>query len=313
MPVPGPHQVLVRVLATALNRRDLMLADGTYPLPAEPGVVPLADGVGEVIAVGDKVTRVAVGDRVASTYFLHWVGGPQRIAQVREQFGANHDGWLAEHIVLHEDSAVHVPEHLTAPEAATLTCAGLVAWAALTKPVPVAPGEVVLTVGSGAVALFAVQFARLHDARVIAVTSGPEKAARLRELGADETIDRTLVPDWEEAVLKLTDGDGADHIVDCVGMLTLPRSVAAGAYNARITQIGAFPGGTPTRNPFDGKYLSIRRIAVGSRTDYEAMNRAVTAHRIRPVVDRIFPFDAAPDAFAYYRDGGPFGKVVIEL
>ena len=317
LPEPGPNQVVVRVRAASLNRRDLMLMDGTYPLVATPGVIPLSDGVGEVVAVGHAVTRVAPGDRVSSTYFLHWIGGPQRLAHVREQFGANHDGWLAGHVVLGEESAVRVPDHLTDPEAASLTCAGVVAWAALTRPVPVAPGETVLTVGTGAVALFAVQFAKLHGARVISVTSGPEKAERLRELGADEAVDRTGTPGWDEAVLKLTAGDGADHIVDAVGMLTLPKSVASGAYNARVTLVGAFPtpplaAPPPTENLFAGRYLSIRRIAVGSRTDFEAMNRALAVHRTRPVVDRVFGFDEAAEAYRYLREGNPFGKVVVD-
>jgi NADPH:quinone reductase-like Zn-dependent oxidoreductase len=308
---PGPHEVVVKVRAASLNRRDLMVMDGTYPVPATVGVVPLSDGCGEVVAVGAAVSRVAVGDRVASTYFLHWIDGPQRLSHVREQFGANHDGWLAEHIVLHEESAVRVPAHLTDPEAASLTCAGVVAWSALTKPQPVQAGETVLTVGTGTVALFAVQFARMHGARVIAVTSSPDKAKRLLALGADETIDRTETPDWERAVLDLTDGDGAEHVVDTVGSLTLPKSVAAGAFNAQVTQIGAFPGGVPTENPFGGKYLSIRRIAVGSRADFEAMNRAIAEHGTRPVIDRVFGFDEAAEAYRHFRDGRPFGKVVV--
>jgi NADPH:quinone reductase-like Zn-dependent oxidoreductase len=310
VPEPEPNQVVVRMRAASLNRRDLMLMDGTYPLTATPGVIPLSDGVGEVTAVGRAVTRVAVGDRVSSTYFLHWAGGPQRLAHVREQFGANHDGWLAGYVVLGEESAVRIPDHLSDAEAASLTCAGVVAWTALTNPVPVAPGQTVLTVGSGTVALFAVQFARLHGARVISVTSSPEKAKRLRELGADEAIDRTATPDWAETVLELTAGDGAEHIVDAVGMLTLPKSVAAGAYNACVTVVGAFPAES-RGNPFGGRYLSIRRIAVGSRADFEAMNRAIAVHRTRPVIDRVFGFDEAADAYRYFRDGNPFGKVVV--
>jgi NADPH:quinone reductase-like Zn-dependent oxidoreductase len=312
-PAPGPGQVLVRVRAASLNRRDLMLMDGTYPLPATPDVIPLSDGVGEVVAVGPGVTRAAVGDRVTGTYFQRWIAGPQRLAQVREQYGANHDGWLAEYVVLEEDSVVHPPDHLTDAEAACLPCAGVVAWAAVTKPTPVAPGETVLTVGTGAVALFAVQFARMHGARVISVTSSPDKAKRLRAVGADEVIDRTETPDWHQAVRDLTGGDGVEHVVDAVGIPTLPNSVSAAAYNARITLIGAFPATGPVMDPFAGNYVSIRRIAVGSRTDFEGLNRALAAHRTRPVIDREFPFAEAADAYRYFRDGDPFGKVVVTL
>jgi NADPH:quinone reductase-like Zn-dependent oxidoreductase len=313
LPQPGPGQVVARVRAASLNRRDLMLAEGTYPLPAVPDVVPLSDGVGEVIAVGAGVTGVTVGDRVTSTYYLHWTDGPQRLAHVREQYGANHDGWLARYITLEADSVIQVPDHLTDPEAASLTCGGVVAWAALTKPAPVRPGETVLIVGTGVVALFAVQFARMHGARVVCVTSSAAKAKRLRELGAGAVIDRNQVPAWEHAVLEMTGGDGVEHVVDAVGLPTMAKSVACGAFNARITVIGAFPAAEPVTDPFGGRYLAIRRIAVGSRADFEAMNRAVRAHRMRPVIDRVLPFDEAVQAYRYFRDGNPFGKVVVEL
>jgi NADPH:quinone reductase-like Zn-dependent oxidoreductase len=206
-----------------------------------------------------------------------------------------------------------VPDHLTDPEAASLTCGGVVAWAALTKPAPVRPGETVLIVGTGVVALFAVQFARMHGARVVCVTSSAGKAKRLRELGAGEVIDRNQAPAWEHAVLEMTGGDGVEHVVDAVGLPTMAKSVACGAFNARITVIGAFPATEPVTDPFGGRYLAIRRIAVGSRADFEAMNRAVRAHRMRPVIDRVLPFDEAVQAYRYFRDGNPFGKVVVEL
>ena len=311
LPEPGPGQVVVRVRAASLNRRDLMLLEGTYPLPAVPDVVPLSDGVGEVTAVGAGVTRVTAGDRVTSTYYLHWTDGPQRLAHVLEQYGANHDGWLARYVLLEADSVVRVPDHLTDPEAASLTCGGVVAWAALTKPVPVRPGETVLIVGTGSVALFAVQFAQMHGARVVCVTSSAGKARRLRELGVDEVINRNETPAWEHAVLEFTGGAGAEHVVDAVGMTTMRKSVACGAFNARITVIGAFPATEPVSDPFGGRYLSIRRIAVGSRADFEAMNRAILARRMRPVIDQVLPFEEATQAYRYFRDGNPFGKVVV--
>jgi NADPH:quinone reductase-like Zn-dependent oxidoreductase len=309
---PGPGQVVVRMRAASLNRRDLMLMDGTYPLSASPGVIPLSDGVGDVVAVGGRVTRVAVGDRVTSTYFPRWVAGPQRWEHVREQLGASRDGWLASHVLLDEDATVAVPQHLSDVEAAGLPCAGVVAWVAVTSPTAPGPGEAVLTIGTGAVALFALQFARLHGARVISVTSGPARAERLRDLGADVTIDRIQTPDWVQTVLELTGGDGVEHVVDAVGMLTLPKSVACSAFNARITLVGAFPGAGPIPDLFAGRYVSIRRIAVGSRTDFEAMNHAIETHQMRPVVDRVFTFDQAVEAFRHFKEARPFGKVVIE-
>jgi len=310
-PEPGPGQVLVRVRAASINRRDLMLMEGTYPLPARPGVVPLSDGVGEVVEVGSAVVRAAVGDRVSSTYYLHWVDGPQRRAHVSEQFGANHDGWLATYVLLDEDSVVRMPDHLTDAEAAALTCAGVTAWSALTTPLPVESGETVVVVGSGNVALCAMQFARVLGARVLAVTSSPEKAARIRRLGVDEVIDRTRTPSWDEEVLELTDGNGAERVIDAVGMATMTRSVASGAFNALVNLVGAFPADVPATDPFGGRYLSIRRIAVGSRAQFEAMNRTIAEHRIRPVVDREFGFAEAAAAFDHFRTGDPFGKVVV--
>ncbi|MGV9412871.1 zinc-dependent alcohol dehydrogenase family protein [Nocardia sp. NPDC003693] len=315
VPRPGSGQVVVRVRATSLNRRDLMLLEGSYPVPLTPGIVPLVDGVGEVVAVGAGVRRAALGDRVSGTYFVAWNDGPQKLALAYQQYGANNAGWLADYIVLEDDSVVHVPAHLTDVEAAAMTCAGLVAWSALTKPVPVGPGETVLTVGTGPVGLFAVQFAKLLGARVVSITSSGAKAARLRALGADEVVDRTVTPAWEQVVLDHTGGDGVEHVVDAVGLLTLPKSLAAAAYNAQVTLIGAFPappGGEPA-DPLGGKFLSVRRIAVGSRADHEAMNAAVAAHRLRPVVDRVFPFDEAIDAYRYFAGQDPFGKVVITV
>ncbi|GAB4583589.1 zinc-dependent alcohol dehydrogenase family protein [Nocardia sp. IFM 10818] len=313
IPAPGPHQVLVRVRAAGLNRRDIMLMDGTYPLPARPGVVPLSDGVGEVVAVGDAVMRAAVGDRVSGTYFVGWNDGPQTQALISQQYGATHDGWLAEYVLLEEDSVVQVPAHLTDAEAATLTCAGVVAWSALTAPAPVRPGETVLTVGTGTVALFAIQYAAMLGARVISVTSTPDKAERLRKLGSDEVVDRSVWPDWENPVVELTGGAGVQHVIDAVGPPTLPKSLAASTYNARVSLIGAFAAepGQPLADPFGGKYLSLRRPAVGSRAEFEAMNRAIAEHGLRPVLDREFPFEQAVDAYRYFDEGDPFGKVVV--
>ncbi|WP_405166927.1 NAD(P)-dependent alcohol dehydrogenase [Nocardia sp. NBC_01499] len=315
VPVPGPDQVVIRVRAASINRRDLMLMDGVYPLPATPGIVPLSDGVGEVIALGDNVTRAALGDRITASYFVRWIDGPQRLAMAAEQYGANFNGMLATYAVVEQDSVVHVPAHLTDVEAATLTCAGVVAWAALTKPVPVASGETVLTVGSGTVALFAIQHAKMLGARVFSITSSPGKADGLRKLGADQVIVSTETPDWDRAVRELTGGDGVEHVVDAVGLPTLSKSVRSGGYNTQITMIGAAraPVAESVGEVFGSQYVSIRRIAVGSRTDFEAMNRMISEHRMRPLIDRVFPLDEAVRAYRYFRDDNPFGKVVVSM
>ncbi|MFI7004292.1 NAD(P)-dependent alcohol dehydrogenase [Nocardia sp. NPDC050175] len=315
VPEPGPHQVVIRVRAASVNRRDLMLMDGVYPLPATPGIIPLSDGVGEVIALGANVTRAALGDRITASYFVRWIDGPQRLAMAAEQYGANFNGLLATYAVIEEDSVVHVPAHLTDVEAATLTCAGVVAWAALTKPVPVVPGETVLTVGSGTVALFAVQHAKMLGARVFSITSSPGKAEGLRKLGADEVIVSTETPDWDQAVRDLTGGLGVEHVVDAVGLPTLSKSVRSGGYNTQVTMIGAAqsPVAESVAEVFGTQYASIRRIAVGSRTDFEAMNRTISDHRMRPLIDRVFPLDEAVAAYRYFRDDNPFGKVVVTM
>ncbi|MCU1647322.1 MAG: alcohol dehydrogenase [Nocardia sp.] len=314
-PEPGPEQVVIRVSAASLNRRDLVLMDGDYPLDPTPGIIPLSDGVGEVIAIGDNVTRAVIGDRVTATYFITWIDGPLRMSMAGRQYGVNHNGMLATFAVLEEDSVVHVPVHLTDIEAATLACAGTTAWAALNTPVPLSDTDMVLVVGTGSVALFALQFAHVLGARTIAVTSSSEKAERLRKLAVDEVIDRTATPDWEHLVRALTDGDGVTHVVDTVGMPTLAKSIRAAALNAQITVPGTFPGppGGLGPEPFGGNFVSIRRIAVGSRTTMEEMVHSITEHRLHPVIDRVFPFVEAPDAYRYYRTGNPFGKVVVTI
>ncbi|MFI6444085.1 NAD(P)-dependent alcohol dehydrogenase [Kitasatospora sp. NPDC050543] len=316
LPPPGPRQVLIRVRAASLNRRDLMILDGTYPLRAAAGVVPLSDGAGEVVAVGEGVRRAEAGDRVAVTYFRRWIDGPMTLPLISEQYGASLGGMLAEYQVVDEESVVRIPAHLSYEEAATLPCAGVLAWAALTTGArPLAAGDTVLVVGSGAVALFGVQLAAALGGRVIAVTSGEEKARRLRELGAAEVVDRRATPEWEQAVAALTGGRGADLVVEAVGAPTIARSVASIGFNGQISLVGAFPAGGAAFDPnlFNGRFFHLQRLAVGSRTSFEQLNAALSRHGLRPVIDRVFGFDEAIAAYRHLRDGSPFGKVVITL
>ncbi|WP_020554305.1 zinc-dependent alcohol dehydrogenase family protein [Embleya scabrispora] len=316
VPRPGPNEVLIRVRAASLNRRDLMILDGTYVIPGAPGVVPLSDGAGEVVAVGEGVRRAEVGDRVAVTYFRRWVDGPMTLPVVSEQYGANLGGMLTEYQVVDEESVVRIPDHLSYEEAATLPCAAVLAWAGLTTgPRPMVAGDTVLVVGAGAVALFGVQLAAASGARVIAIASGADKAARLAELGAAEVVDRRITPDWESAVAELTDGRGVDVILEAVGAPTVAKSIASIGFNGQISLVGAFPsdGGSFDPNLFNGRFFGMQRLAVGNRTTFEHLNTVLAEHGIRPVIDRVFAFDEAVKAYEHLRSGAPFGKVVITL
>lgn len=312
-PTPEPHEVVVRVRATALNRRDLMILDGTYAFPGTPDVIPISDGAGEVVAVGASVRRVAMGDRVAGTYFARWADGRLSPELAREQLGCTLDGMLTEYAVLHEEWLVHVPPHLSWEEAATLPCAALTAWSALTGPRAVIAGETVLTLGSGGVALFAVQFAKVFGARVIAVTSSDEKGERLKKLGADAVINWRETPDWERVVREITDNRGADHVVEAVGPPTLERSIKSASADGQIALMGVFEGNGAMFDPrtLSGRLVTIRRIAVGSRAGFEAMNRAIALHQLRPVISRAFAFGEAKEAYRHFARGGHVGKVVI--
>jgi NADPH:quinone reductase-like Zn-dependent oxidoreductase len=290
-----------------------MILRGWYPLPIKDDVVPVSDGAGEVVEVGETVGRVAVGDRVMGTLFPSWVDGPFTAA-VADQLGGSLDGMLTEYALVDAGALVAIPDHLSYEQAATLPCAAVTAFNALTGGRGLNAGETVLTLGSGGVSLFAVQLAKASGARVIATTGTAARAQRLLELGADAVIDRRATPDWPQEVRALTDGAGADHIIEVTGRLT--EAVAAAGRNCEIAFVGLLAdsdGGLP---PLDPKQLwlsgaDIRTLAVGSRMQFEAMNELVEASALTPVVDRIFGFDEAVDAYRHYEAARPFGKVVI--
>ncbi len=309
-PHPEANEVLVRIHARSVNYRDIRILDGLYPVPGRAGTVALSDGAGEVVAVGPGVSRVAVGDRVAATYFPRWIDGAFSLGLAADQFGCTHDGMLAPLVVANEAALVKLPAHLSFEEAATLPCAGLTAWSALLGPRPILPGENVLTIGTGGVALFAVQFARLFGAHVVSITSTEAKAKRLRELGADEVINYITMPDWDRAVRERTSGRGADHVIETGSIDTLTRSVACTAEGGVVTFVAALGDGS-----FDPRCLfnpvMIRRIYVGSRTGFETMNRAISVHRLQPVLDRVFRFAESKEAYRYFASRRHAGKVVI--
>ncbi|MBT2407997.1 MULTISPECIES: NAD(P)-dependent alcohol dehydrogenase [unclassified Streptomyces] len=312
----GPTGIVIRLHTASLNRRDLMILHERYPLPAVPGVVPLSDGAGEVVAVGEAVTRFAVGDRVSCAYFPRWRSG--RITpDTVDQPGCTLDGMLAEYAVLDEQWAVRVPDHLTWEEAATLPCAGVTAWNALTGGEPLLAGQTVLTLGTGPVSLFAVQFAKLLGCRVVSTTSSEEKAERLRALGADAVVDYTRDPEWGVQVRELTGGLGADLVVETGGPETIGQSVRASALYAQIALLitgSARKSGIEIPHAvYASSLATIRRVFVGSRAQFEDMNLAVTAHGLRPVIGRVHPFEEAHAAYRGYAKDAPFGKVVIRM
>jgi NADPH:quinone reductase-like Zn-dependent oxidoreductase len=319
MPVPGPHDVLVRVRACSLSFRELMiLILGYYPLPVRPDVVPVSDGAGEVIAVGEGVTRAKVGDRVAGAVFPHWIDGPFEW-EYAAQLGGSLDGMLTEVAVLSEEALVPIPDNLSFEEAATLPIAAVTAWNALTGSRPLQAGDTVLTLGSGGVSLFALQLAKLFGARVIATTSSEEKAQRLKALGADEVLNYRTTPDWHVAVRELTGGQGVDQVIEVGGPGTIERSIKSTRYSGEIALIGSLAREasmsetsalTVLRSAIAG-VVTLRSIAAGSRAQFLALNRAIATHRLKPVIDRVFPFDEAQAAYRYYQEAQPFGKVII--
>lgn len=313
-PKTGPHQIVVRVRASALNKRDLFILDGTYPLRATPNVIPVSDGAGEIVAVGERVSRFRIGDRVAGTYFIRWKSGPLT-ADAFDQLGCTVDGMLTELAVLDEEWAVEIPEHLSWEEAACLPCAGVTAWNAIVGPVPVTAGQTVLTLGTGGVSLFAMQFAKAQGARVIVTTSSHEKAIRLKELGADIVINYAENPDWGRVVRDATGGAGVDLVVEGFGADTIEQSMRAVAIHGQIMLLivrgKEKPSVQISAQAYGATMATIRRVFVGSRASFEAMNRAIAVHAIRPVIDRMFSFDEVRDAYRYFKQGRSFGKVVI--
>jgi NADPH:quinone reductase-like Zn-dependent oxidoreductase len=313
-PRPGLKEVLMRVRASSLNYRDLMVLKGGGRGPTKIGVVPLSDGAGEVAAIGEGVTRVKIGDRIAGCFHPRWFGGPIKPDYLTDRLGANLDGVLAEYAVFNEEAVVLLPDHLSFEEAATLPCAAVTAWVALTGHRRVTAGDTVLTQGSGGVAVFALQFARVLGARVIATTSTAEKAERLKALGASEVVNYRETPDWDANVRELTDGRGVDCVVEIGGPGTIAMSLKALAVGGHVSLIGASLSSSGTGlDPLllTGRGITLRSISVGSRADFEAMNRAIALHRLRPVIDRTFPFAEAKAAYRHFEGRGHFGKVVI--
>jgi NADPH:quinone reductase-like Zn-dependent oxidoreductase len=313
-PEAGPGRVVVRVRAASLNYRDLLVIKGLYsrnlPLP----MVPLSDGAGEVVEVGPGVTRFQPGDRVAGCFFSDWVDGPLDDRASKSALGGAVDGMLAERVALPESGLVKVPDHLSFEEASTLPCAALTAWHALMEGGGLKAGQSVLIQGTGGVSLFALQFATMAGARVIATSSSDAKLARVRDLGASDGINYKTTPDWDVAARNLTEGRGVDHVIEVGGAGTLPRSMKAVKLGGHIALIGVLGGGGEIDpRPLLMKNIRLQGIYVGSRAMFETMNRAIALHKLKPIIDRVFPFDQAVAAYQHLESGTHFGKVVIRV
>ncbi|MER3445601.1 MAG: NAD(P)-dependent alcohol dehydrogenase [Candidatus Dadabacteria bacterium] len=313
-PKPGYGQALVNIKAVSLNYRDLLVVKGSYsrnlPLP----LIPCSDGVGEVIEAGDGVTRVKKGDRVAGIFMQTWISGELNESKAKSALGGAVEGVLAECVLFHEDGLVHIPEHLSYEEAATLPCAAVTAWNGLITSGGLKPGDTVLIMGTGGVSIFGLQFAKISGARVIATSSSDEKLERVKQLGASDGINYKSVPDWDKKVLEITGGKGVDHVVEVGGAGTLTKSLRAVRMGGHISLIGVLSGaGEANPLPAVMKNIRIQGIYVGSREMFEAMNRAISIHQLHPVIDRVFSFEESREAFRYMESGAHFGKVVIRL
>jgi NADPH:quinone reductase-like Zn-dependent oxidoreductase len=312
-PSVGAHELKVCVRAVSLNYRDLLIAKGAEKSLTAPRV-PASDGAGEVIEVGPAVTRWKVGDRVMANFFPHWVDGELSDAHHASALGgAGADGMLREEVVLPEHSWVRIPAGYSFEEAATLPCAGLTAWQALFEVTSLRPGETVLLQGSGGVSVFALQLAKAAGARVLMTSSSADKAARLRELGAEEVIDYRADLAWGERAKALTGGRGVDLVVDVGGQATFDQSSAALRYGGTMSILGVLTGarGEVNLHAVFHRRQTVHGVYVGSVSMFERFVAALDRTGIRPVVDRVFAFDDARAAWEHLASAQHFGKVVV--
>ena len=307
----GPAQLRIALRAASLNYRDLLVLSGALRSMTLKELIPCSDGAGEVIEVAADVSRVRVGDRVALTFNPDWIGGPWEPSLGGGGRGGAIQGVMRAELVAHQQEAVILPAHLSFQEGAALPCAAVTAWHALCAARPLLPGMTVLLQGAGGVSLFALQFAKLFGARVIHISSSPERCARLKSLGADETIDYRANPKWSNEVRELTRG-GADLTIDIGGADTIEQSVASTRLFGRVALVGRLTGRASVIS-MGSSYVEMNPVAVGSRQDFEAMNRAIALHRLRPVIDSHYEFARLPEALRRLESGRHMGKIVIDF
>ncbi len=315
VPSPGPiagGQIRVAVRAASVNYRDTIMLSGMFGAP--DAMIPGSDGAGEVIEAAPDVSRFRVGDRVALIFNPDWIGGPFTPSSGAIGRGSNAvPGTMQQEVVVHHSEAVPIPAHLSFEEAAAYPCAGVTAWYALTAGGPLQPGMSVLLQGGGGVSVFALQFAKLFGARVIMISSSAERCAQLRALGADETIDYTADPAWDEAVRGLTGGQGVDLTVEIGGAETVERSLLATRNSGTVALVGLLTGRPNSVQSLASSGVELFSTKVGSRHDYEAMNRAVGFHQSRPVIAARYRFDELNEALRHLKSGRQLGKIVLRF
>jgi NADPH:quinone reductase-like Zn-dependent oxidoreductase len=312
-PEPAPGELLVRVRASSLNFHDDMVVMGK--IPCADGRIPLTDGAGEVIAVGENVQEFRAGDNVVGTFWPYWLGAEMTGATRRDIPGDSIDGYAREYVCAPAHAFTKAPSHYTHAEAATLPCAAVTAWRGLVTCGHVKLGDTVLTLGTGGVSIFALQFAKAAGARVIATSSSDEKLEKLKRLGADEVINYKAVPDWGQKAKDLTDGRGVDQVIEVGGPATLMQSIAACRTGGHIALIGVLTGfaGEVMIPALFSNQIRTSGISVGSRADQEDMIRAITVNRLKPIIDRQFPLEEIGSAFGYFQSQRHFGKICLQL
>jgi NADPH:quinone reductase-like Zn-dependent oxidoreductase len=314
-PQTRANEVVVKFHAASLNYRDLMFVRGVYNPKARLPTVPFSDGAGEVVAVGVDVRKWKVGDRVCPIFTQAWLEGSLSIEKRQTTLGAGDlDGVLREYGTFDENGLVKIPGHLSFEEAATLPCAAVTAWNALVVSGNLKAGDTVLTLGTGGVSVFALQFAKMHGSRVIATSSSDKKLEKAKELGADEIINYKKTPDWDQEVLSLTNRIGVDHVVEVGGAGTLSKSLNSVRVGGHVAVIGVLAGA----GDFDPrsvlmKAVRMQGILVGSRRMFEDMNNAIEGNRLKPVIDKTFAFKEASEALRYMESASHFGKIVVRF
>lgn len=314
-PEPDADEVMVRIRAVSLNYRDLLIVLGKYNPRLQFPRVPLSDGAGEVVAVGEKVTAWKTGDRVVIPFMPAWLDGELSATKATSALGGDVDGLLQEFVVIRADALLPLPPHLSFEQAAALPCAAVTAWNGLFVSGNLQPGQTLLLQGTGGVSLFGLQFGRMAGATIVLISSSDAKLERARALGAHHLVNYRTEPDWEKRVLEITQGRGVDLTLEVGGADTLSRTLKATGYGGHISLIGVLTGisGELQIGQMLHKALTVRGIYVGSRAMFAAMNAAITRHKLEPVIDRVFSFDESLDACRHFEAAQHFGKIAIRF